>query len=503
MASASSSSLTTPSLNTARCRQTFPGPADADWLLPSPLARRLYHDTAADLPILDAHTHLDARRLADDDPFENLADLWIASDPYKHRALRLLGVPEHDITGPASPRDRFDRWAAASPLLLGNPLHNWNALDLHRAFGITTPLTPDTADAVWSATAEALVRPTGTPRGLVQTGRPTTLCTSDRLTDNLDAHARLARRPIPHVVVRPSLRADDLLALGTPAGQAFLDRLVDASGLPTDSFDELTFTLSQRLDAFGALGATVADLGLDRPDSLTPPAHSDEPAELFERWHRDASPDARLDAPALARLHGGLVRWLAAEVNARGWSLLLHLGALRNTSTRLARLAGPAGGYATTDRPLPIPRVARLLDDLERHDALPRTVLFNLNPADNLALATLAGSFARDHEPGLVSLGPAWWFNDHLDGIDRQLDATAAHALLAAFPGMVTDARSLLSIHRHEYFRRALCRWLARRADAGELPNDADALAPLLRRMLVDNPARLLGQSQPQATTPP
>jgi glucuronate isomerase len=371
-----------------------------DFLLKTKTARRLYHEHAAGLPIIDYHNHLDARDLANDRQFENLTQLWIAPDPYKHRAMRIAGVPEGLITGDASDREKFDAWAATVPKTLGNPLYHWTALELKRYFDIGEPLSPATADRVWDAGNSRRY----TARQLV--ANVECLCTSDRLADDLSAHARLADFKTR---VLPSVR--------------------DAEAVDTARFDE-----------FQRHGCRLADHGTDNFQSLLP---------------------------------------LACEYARRGWVMQLHFGAQRDTSSRLRRLAGPAGGYATIGNACDIPSLCRFLDDLEKEDRLPRTILYPLNPADYAAIATLTGSF-----PGKVQFGPAWWYNDHALGIRQHLDTLAHYGLLSTFIGMTTDSRCLLSMVRHEYFRRVLCDWLGDKVEAGELPED---LGQLVRAVCYEN----------------
>ncbi|MHB8901337.1 MAG: glucuronate isomerase [Thermoguttaceae bacterium] len=400
-----------------------------DFLLKTVAARRLYHDFAAGLPIIDYHNHLDPGELADDRQFENLTRLWIAADPYKHRAMRIAGVPERFITGDATDREKFDAWAATVPQTLGNPLFHWTALELKRYFGISELLSPDTAGSVWARGNERLRGSDYTARGLIARANVECLCTSDRLGDDLEAHARLAASGFSTRVL-PSLRVDEEAMVNRP-------------------------WISERLDFFGEMGCRLADHAL-----------------------------AGFDSEAL--------RACGRQYARLGWILQLHIGAERRTSTRLRHLAGPAGGYATIGPSCDIPGLCRLLDDLEKEGCLPRTILYPLNPADYAALATVTGSFAEDGVRGKIQLGPAWWYNDHALGIRQHLDALASYGLLSTFAGMTTDSRSPLSMVRHEYFRRVLCDWLGDQVQAGVLPADDQLLGPLVRAVSYENARRWL-----------
>jgi glucuronate isomerase len=389
------------------------------FLLTNDTARRIYHEVAAPLPIIDYHNHLDARALATDSDFADITALWIASDPYKHRAMRILGVPEAEITGPADARTKFQRWAESVPQLVGNPLYDWTALELLRFFDIAEPLTPASADRIWAACNEKLRSPEFTARGLLRRANVEVACTSDNLDDDLSAHAALAASDFPTRVI-PSLR--------------------DASRVDT-----------ARFDAFAQLGCPIADHAVS------------DPAQL----------------PALAEV--------AAEYARRGWTMQLHLGALRETSSRLRRLAGPAGGYAGIAPGFDLVAVARFLDSLEKNSALPRTILFPLNPVDYAAVATLTGSFAEDGVPSKVQLGPAWWWNDHRLGMRQHLDALSSYGALSTFIGMTTDSRSFLSTVRHEYFRRILCDWIGEQVETGRFPADEALLTSLVRKLCYQN----------------
>jgi glucuronate isomerase len=463
----------------------MPSAANDDSLLASPLARRLFHEVARDLPIIDFHNHLDPAALARDERYADLGALWVATDPYKHRAMRIAGVPEREISGDAPSRVKFDRWAATLPLALGNPLHAWSRLELDRTFDIREPLTPATAASVWDRAAARLAEPGFGARGLVERAGVTRLCTSDFLLDDLSSHAALAASGWK-VRVLPSLRGDDLLAVELPSFAAVVAGLGRHTGVTVTDFDEFRAAARRRFDEFHALGCRLADHPLNEFTYLE--TGESATAALFAR--RLAGP---LSAEDTVRLRSGLLRWLATEYASRGWTLQLHIGAQRRTSSRLRRLAGPFGGYAALGNPVDIPGLCALLDDLECAGGLPRTILYTLNPTHFAAFSTLTGSFAEDGVVGKVQHGPAWWFNDHDLGIRQHLESLSRYGLLATFVGMTTDSRSLLSMVRHEYFRRILCAWLGEQAAAGHMPEDFDTLAALVRAVCHDNAAHQLG----------
>jgi glucuronate isomerase len=456
-----------------------------DFLLKTRVARELFHEFAANTPIIDYHCHLDPRDLAGDRRFDNLAQLWITGEPYKHRAMRLAGVPERAITGDAPDREKFDAWAATVPRTVGNPLHHWTALELKRYFNIDEPLTPGTAQRIWDACNARLGEPGFTARGLLAQRGVECVCTSDRLLDDLGPHAA-ASIGAGALRVRPSLRADDIVALATPDFLPWLQALAATTGVAVTDFDSFRLAVVGRLDAFAHAGCRLADHALD--DFSYVATGDSEAAALFARRLRGGA----LGEREAVLLRSALLRWLAIEYARRDWVLQLHLGAQRQTSTRLRRLAGPAGGYATMGRPCDVPSLCAWFDELEQAGGLPRVVLYPLNPADFVPLATLTGSFAEDGVAGKLQLGPAWWFNDHESGIRAQLDAIANHSLLANFIGMTTDSRSLLSMVRHEYFRRVLCDWIGAQAERGAFPSDVTQLGALVHAICHENARRML-----------
>lgn len=462
-----------------------------DFLLGSDLARRLYHAHAAQLPIVDYHSHLSVRDLAQDRTFEDLTELWIAPDQYKHRALRALGVEEVFITGAAPAEEKFKRWAAAVPQTLGNPLCHWTALELKNYFGIIAPLSPSTATAIWHETKVTLRQPTHTARALLGRANVELACGSDRLLDPLDDYTALARSG-GAIRVLPSLRADDALAVESPGFVGWTEQLAQATGAEITTFEGFCNALERRIEIFAAHGCTLADHGIDTFD-YAPVAPRDA-----AMWFGQRIGGSVLQPDEAAQLRSAILFFLAARYACRGWTLQLHLGAQRQTSTRLRTIAGPAGGYATIGRQTDIARLCRFLDDLERANALPRTILFTLNPADNAAFATLTGSFTAEGTPGKVQFGPAWWFNDHELGIRAHLETLAHHGLLATFIGMTTDSRSLLSMSRHEYFRRVFCDYLGTQVARGAFPDDEAVLVEYVRRICYQNArAALLGRPPP------
>ncbi len=453
---------------------------DENFLLKTPLARRLYHERTEGLPIIDYHNHLDVKRLAENRPFEDLAELWLLNDPYKHRAMRIWGVEERYITGNAGNLDKFRSWMAVLPKLVGNPLYDWSILEMYRVFEIKLKPGETDPDRLWNEAGEKLAGQDFAPREIMKRFSVEYASPCASVMDVLGPFKVTEN-------VAPSLRADDLLHLD----HSVLSRLESETGRPITSLKGLFSALHDRLDAFAAAGCLFSDHALDNG---------------FHYRRSDGKNDRRLISMAagavLTRedeeyLASEILRYLASEYAERNWTMLLHMGAQRYTSSRLRHLTGPAGGFAGIGSPWDAGGLAEMLDDFERGaGGLPRTVLFNLNPADNAMLAVLSGSYSQDKAVGKVQLGPAWWWNDHLLGMRQQLDAVSAYGVLSTFLGMTTDSRSLLSFSRHEYFRRALCGWMGDKAAAGEFPDDMDILGGIVEAVSYQNVKQIIDQGR-------
>ena len=420
---------------------------NSDFLLETPLARTLYHEYVEGLPIADYHNHLVPAELASDRRFSDIGQLWVASDPYKHRAMRLHGENEAVISGHASTREKFDAWARTLPHTLGNPLFHWSAMEMKNVFGLDEMPDPSCADKVWDACNERLKEDSFSTMGILRGFGVKVLSTSDDLLDDVTVHSSVRG----DIKVTPSLRADSVLGFAP----AWLERL----GSPK-TLEEYLAAVDARLDVFSENGCCVADHALD------------------DGWRfvlTDFETAAKLYAAAEfadVRLKSFVLGHLACEYSRRGWAMLLHIGAQRFTSSRLRSLAGPAGGYASIGNTCDVKSLCTFLDSQDVKGELPKTGLFTLNPADNAALAVLTGSYSQDGVVGKVQFGPAWWYNDHFYGMTDQLENLAAYSLMPQFIGMTTDSRNVLSFSRHDYFRRILCNWLADKTLRGQFPAD-------------------------------
>lgn len=452
-----------------------------DFLLETPTARRLYHEVAAELPIIDYHCHLPPQDVAANRRFGNLTEIWLDGDHYKWRALRANGVPEDFITGTASPKEKFFAWARTVPATYRNPLYHWSHLELTRYFGITELLDESNAESVWERANALLAEPHLDAHGILRSQRVEVVGTTDDPAEPLTHHETFARSGHPTRMV-PTFRPDKAHTLDSVVDwNTWIDRLATTTRTTISDFTDLLTTLKMRHDAFHLAGGRLSDHGLARAPAAA--ATDAELAAIF-RQARAGQAIAALDAEKLAtRIVLETARWN----HARGWTLQLHLGAQRNNNSRgLARLGCDAGFDSIGDAPQAA-ALAWLLDTLDRDDQLPRTILYNLNPADNHVFGTMIGNFNDGSTPGKIQWGSGWWFLDQKDGMEAQLNTLSNLGLLRHFIGMLTDSRSFLSYPRHEYFRRILCNLFGHDVHRGELPDDFPRLSEYIRAISYEN----------------
>jgi glucuronate isomerase len=457
-----------------------------DFLLHGRAARELYHTHAAGAPILDYHCHLPVRDLATNRRFENLFDIWLEGVHYKWRAMRANGIAERYCTGDAPPYEKFLAWARTVPQTLRNPLYHWTHLELRRYFDIDELLSERTAGEVWSRANRRLADGDLTAQGILRRFRVAYLCTSDDPVDPLTHHAALAASPLD-TAVYPTFRPDAALRVGDAAGfNRWTDALAAAANVQIARLPDFLEALRRRHDDFHAHGCRLSDHGLEQCP-LTTCAEA-EAARIFDRVRAGSAADP-LDADRFA---GYLMMFFGRLDARRGWTKQLHLGALRNVNTRMQQTLGRDTGFDSIGDWPQLQRLAAYLDALEREQALPRTILYNVNPADNYAFATLAGCFQDGRVAGKIQFGSGWWFLDQREGIEWQLNALSNAGLLSRWVGMVTDSRSFMSYPRHEYFRRVLCNLIGTDVDRGELPNEPESIGELIRNLCFETAHRYL-----------
>lgn len=460
-----------------------------DFLLETGPARVLYHECAKRQPILDFHCHLPPDQIAGDKKFEDLTELWLAGDHYKWRAMRTNGVAEQYITGNASSWEKFSAWAGTVPDTLRNPLYHWTHLELAFPFGIRDRLLgPDTARAIFDECNQKLSDDSFSARGLLALHGVKAVCSTDDPTDTLAAHASYrtewqANPSLPRMF--PTWRPDRAFAVDDVEGfNSWIDELERVSNTSIGDFSAFLEALHRRHEHFHRLGCRLSDHGLET--LYTGACRQTEASALFDqlRNHRELTPLER------DRYRSFLLHELALWDHERGWVQQFHLGALRNNNTRLLRKLGPDTGFDSIGDEKMAKRLVSFLDALDQKGRLAKTILYNLNPAENEVFASMIGNYQDGSVPGKMQHGSAWWFLDQLDGMEKQMNALSNLGLLARFVGMLTDSRCFLSYSRHDYFRRLLCNLLGNEVARGLLPDDQDLLMSLVRNVCFDNARR-------------
>ena len=456
---------------------------NADFLLPDASAQRLYHEYAAGMPILDYHCHLPPADIASNAPFKNMAHAWLAGDHYKWRVMRANGVAESVITGHEPDYQTFLAWARTVPALVGNPLYHWTHLELQRYFGIHELLSEKTAPIIWAACNAQLALPEFGSRSLLDRMKVRAVGTTDDPADTLEYHiSYAASRQAGDLLMVPSFRPDKALAVDDPqTWKAYLGKLSAAANVAIGSFSELVTALDVRHAAFHALGCRASDHGIVAPFAVFVSAAELE--TIFAKVLRGDVPDG-FESEAFKT---GVMLAVGRMNAQRNWVMQLHLDAIRNLNSAMFSRLGPDTGYdAATDGPI-AQKLAAFLDALQRDGMLPKTILYSLNPNDLEVLGTVMGCFQDGSVPGKMQMGSAWWFNDHIDGMRRQMVSLANLGLLSRFVGMLTDSRSFLSFPRHEYFRRILCALVGGWIESGEAPPDFDTFGGMIQDICYRN----------------
>jgi len=463
-----------------------------NFLLGSDEAVRLYFDHAAELPIIDFHTHLPPGEIAEDARWENITQIWLYGDHYKWRQMRTNGVAERFCTGSATDREKFDAFAGIVPYLLRNPLYHWCHLELARYFQIDDLLlSAATADAVW-VRSSAVLGSGLTARSLIESSNVAAVCTTDDPTDSLEHHAAIAADRTFNARVFPTWRMDRVIDLAdSKRWNDYVDRLAAVVGVEIRSYDDLAAALAVRHDDFHRAGCRLSDHALAA--GRFAPAGEREIRSIFDRIRSGAA----LAVAERNQLGTALLLEQGRLNSVKGWTMQLHVGALRNNNSAMLAALGPDSGFDSIgDRRYAEP-LARFLDALSSAGTLPRTIIYNINPRDNEMLATMIGNFQDGTVPGKIQLGSAWWFLDQKDGMERQLEALSQMGSLRRFVGMVADSRSFLSFSRHEYFRRVLCNVLGADMAAGLLPRDFDLVGALVEDVCYRNAATFFGFDLP------
>ncbi|MBZ5555260.1 MAG: glucuronate isomerase [Acidobacteriia bacterium] len=466
-----------------------------DFLLHSESARRLYHKYAAEEPIFDYHCHLPAMDIAENRVFKDLFEIWLEGDHYKWRAMRANGVPESYCTGKEPPFEKFMAWARTVPQTLRNPLYHWTHLELKRYFGIDEMLDEHSAPRIWERANALLATGPLHAQGILKKFHVKALCTTDDPTDDLEPHKKMAASSL-ETRVFPAFRPDKAFNIRQPGEfNAWVDRLESVSNVHIARFSDFLSALRQRHDYFHQMGSRLSDHGLSTCYADFPSEHT--ATELFTKA-RNGQAASPLEQSQFASFMMVYFGHLDAE---KGWTKQLHLGARRNCNTRRMNELGPDTGFDSIGDWPQAESLGAYLDRLNQENALPKTIVYNNNPADNYVFATMIGNFQDGSIAGKIQFGSGWWFLDQKEGIEWQINALSNVGLLSRFVGMITDSRSFMSYPRHEYFRRVLCNLLGADMEKGELPDDEAMIGQMVQSICYGNAQQFLGLPMEERST--
>jgi glucuronate isomerase len=454
---------------------------DENFLLKTKTAQQLYHDYAKDMPVIDYHCHLPPQQIAEDLQFENLTQAWLAGDHYKWRAMRTNGVSEDYCTGKKPDWDKFKKWAETVPYTLRNPLYHWTHLELQRYFDIHDILNPDTAMKIYENCSAKLNSTDYSVRNLLRKMKVKLVCTTDDPVDSLEHHKKLSAEGF-EIPVLPAFRPDNAMNVGNSDNfRTYVRKLEAVTNIGISSFDDFLFALQNRHDFFASMGCTVSDHGLEEiyADDFT----GSEIDTIFNKVYSGKS----LNQVEQRKFRSAMLVHFAEWDWEKGWVQQFHLGALRNNNSRMMQQLGPDTGWDSIGDFSQGKNLARFLDKLDTNNRLTKTILYNLNPADNELMATMIGNFNDGSAAGKIQWGSAWWFLDQKDGMVKQINALSNMGLLSRFIGMLTDSRSFLSYPRHEYFRRIVCELFGEEIENGELPNDLQWVGKVIQDICYHN----------------
>jgi glucuronate isomerase len=454
---------------------------DENFLLKTKTAQKLYHEFARDMPVIDYHCHLPPAQIAEDHQFENVTQAWLYGDHYKWRAMRTNGVDESYCTGNRTDWEKFQKWAETVPYTLRNPLYHWTHLELQRYFDVKDILNPDTAKKVYEECTAKLQAPEYSVRNLLRKMNVKLICTTDDPVDSLSHHLKLKTDGF-EIPILPAFRPDNAMNVNDP--QVFfkyIQQLEKVTNIAVSSFDDFLFALQNRHDFFASVGCSVSDHGLEEiyADDFT----GYEIDTIFNKIHGGK----HLNQVEQRKFKSAMMVHFAEWDWEKGWVQQFHLGALRNNNTRMMQTLGADTGWDSIGDFSQGKALAKFLDKLDSNNKLAKTILYNLNPADNELMATMIGNFNDGSVAGKIQWGSAWWFLDQEDGMVKQLNALSNMSLLSRFIGMLTDSRSFLSYPRHEYFRRILCDLFGDEIENGELPNDINWIGKVIQDICYHN----------------
>ena len=458
-----------------------------DFLLQTKTAQLLYEEYAKQMPIIDYHCHLSPQQIAEDIKFENLTQGWLYGDHYKWRAMRTSGVDESYCTGDKSDYEKFEKWAATVPYTMRNPLYHWTHLELKRYFGINELLDPTTAKSVYENASAQIQTDSFSIRNLIRKMNVKVICTTDDPIDSLEYHKTLAESGF-EVKIKPAFRPDKAMEVSNAANfTAYIKKLEVVTNLSVSSFEDYLFALQNRHDFFASMGCSVSDHGLE--EIYVEDFTGQEIEAIFTKVYggKDLSLIEQRKFKSCMLLHFAEWDW------EKGWVQQYHLGALRNNNSRMLSKLGPDTGWDSIGDFSQASALSKFLNKLDSEDKLAKTIIYNLNPADNELMASMIGNFNDGSVAGKIQFGSGWWFLDQKDGIIKQLNALSNMGLVSRFVGMLTDSRSFLSFPRHEYFRRILCNLFGDEIENGELPNDTKWVGQIIQDICYNNANEYFG----------
>ncbi|MBL7859598.1 MAG: glucuronate isomerase [Cyclobacteriaceae bacterium] len=452
-----------------------------DFLLHNDPGRELYQHYASSCAIIDYHNHLSPKDIAENRKFENLTAIWLEGDHYKWRAMRINGIAEEYCTGKAEPQEKFRAWARTVPATLRNPLYHWTHLELKTYFGINSLLNEQTADAVYEQASAMLQHDDFRVQALLRKMNVQVVCTTDDPIDSLIHHEQVAEQE-NGINMFPTFRPDKVYNTIDPQAYAtYISLLGNAAGISIQLYDDLIQALSNRIDYFDSFGCRASDHGLE---SI---GYTLEDSKRAQEVFKKVSSGVFLTRAERFSFQNAVLYELGKLYHKKGWIQQFHLGAMRNNNTRLLHQLGPDTGFDSIGDYAQARGLSDFLNQLDQTNQLAKTILYNLNPADNEVFATMVGNFSDGSVPGKIQWGSAWWFLDQKDGMEKQLNTLSNMGLLSRFVGMVTDSRSFLSFPRHEYFRRILCNLIGEDVRRGVLPNDLSLAGQLVQDVCYNN----------------
>jgi glucuronate isomerase len=454
---------------------------DENFLLKTKTAQHLYHEYAKDMPIIDYHCHLPPQQIAEDLQFENMTKIWLYGDHYKWRAMRINGVDESYCTGDKTDWEKFKKWAETVPYTLRNPLYHWTHLELQRYFDVHDILNPDTAKKIYESCNAKLQTPSYSARNLLRKANVKLVCTTDDPVDSLEYHLKIKEDGF-EIPILPAFRPDNAMDTSDPETFiAYTKKLEAITNIAISSFDDFLYALQNRHDFFASMGCSVSDHGLEEiyADDFT----GSEIDAIFNKVHGGK----RLNETEQLKFKSAMLIHFAEWDWEKGWVQQFHLGALRNNNSRMTQTLGANTGWDSIGDFSHGRSMAKFLDKLDSNNKLAKTILYNVNPADNELMVTMAGNFNDGSSAGKIQWGSAWWFLDQKDGMIEQMNTLSNMGLLSRFIGMLTDSRSFLSYPRHEYFRRILCDLFGDEIENGELPNDINWIGKIVQDICFNN----------------